>query len=803
MVIERVAKSLNGALRTWLVASVIVGLMLLALPSSATAIHSALHNTVFGDDGEEPPSHAGGDRANPTAVTTMTPARTLPTSNTPLVSGWTEGFDDIALLPGLGWAFINNSEPLGVTGWFQGNAIVFTAHTGITNSYIGANFNNTSDVGAISNWLLTPEITMNNGDTITFYTRRTVSEWQDRLQVRLSTHGSSTDVGVTATSVGDFDTLLLDINPTYESGGYPQVWTQFGITLTGLSAATNGRLAFRYFVEDGGPDGSNSDYIGIDTLEYIAASQTTPHFAYINQPWDWIDGVTDPEAAINATLNRGGSAIATASTTSGANGRFSFNFLSSGNHLDLLVGDEVVVTGGDLDVTLTLIDISGGIDVAANHVTGQALGGVFPTSGVASVGWPSALGFTAQVFQFANDGSFVVDFEGVTDIDADYLAKVDYTDPNGNMVVQLFNPEGLDIRVLISEGRVEGVTTPGETVSVLVSDANGPKASATVTADMTGFYTTLVYDRDHKVSLNLGDHIEVKNSKRIRSTTLTMFHVSYLQPWSNRVIGNILGVNYPPEGGTGRVDLWSVSEQKWYTQYIGIGPYGVYEANFDGIVDMMDADIVRVWATFPDGSQQAALGWGLHLGVSPSDDEVWGYTAAESTVDVRLYRGLVDGQPVDLIGTVTTTTHSSGYFSTTVMSDGQPVDIAPSNVVMVQTANYMQSLFVGKISATADVDENRLTISGLPNSILHIEGRRKGVKREDAPFQDDYIWREVSLDATGTAVVDLSAFDLQPDDVFDLTCYIEEQGLAIHTAAAVPGEVIGLVYLPLVVRDPN
>ena len=56
----------------------------------------------------------------------------------------------------------------------------------------------------------------------------------DRLQVRISTNGASTNVGSTATGVGDFTTLLLDINLNYTTNGYPNVWTQFTVTLSGL-----------------------------------------------------------------------------------------------------------------------------------------------------------------------------------------------------------------------------------------------------------------------------------------------------------------------------------------------------------------------------------------------------------------------------------------------------------------------------------------------------------------------------------------------------------------------------------------
>ena len=152
-----------------------------------------------------------------------------------------EGFDDITNLPN--WFMRNNSEPLGVTDWFQGNPDVFESQSGAPESYIGANFNNTTDVGTISNWLLTPTVPLENGTQMIFWTRTVAnSNYPDRLQVRASTNGDSTDVGMTSTSVGDFTTLLLDINPDYTLGGYPEDWAQFTVTISGLPSSTTGRF---------------------------------------------------------------------------------------------------------------------------------------------------------------------------------------------------------------------------------------------------------------------------------------------------------------------------------------------------------------------------------------------------------------------------------------------------------------------------------------------------------------------------------------------------------------------------------
>ncbi|SFJ97522.1 Ig-like domain-containing protein, partial [Parapedobacter indicus] len=194
---------------------------------------------------------------------------------------FTENFDDITTLAGNGWLTQNNSSPVGSLNWFQGTSTTatptpgpFNAYNGAANAYIAANFNSTTGgSGIISNWLLTPNRTFRNGDVLTFYTRKPTigpgqTDYPDRLEVRLSTNGASTNVGAAGSNVGDFTTLLLSVNPTLVANVYPQIWTQYTITVSGLPAPTSGRVAFRYFVTSAGPSGSNSDYIGIDHVVY-------------------------------------------------------------------------------------------------------------------------------------------------------------------------------------------------------------------------------------------------------------------------------------------------------------------------------------------------------------------------------------------------------------------------------------------------------------------------------------------------------------------------------------------------------
>ncbi len=185
----------------------------------------------------------------------------------------TENFDDITTLTAAGWVTQNLSSPVGTTNWFQGTSVAgggpFDAYNGAASAYIGANYNNTTGgTGIISNWLIMPNRTLRNGDVLTFYSRKpTGTDYPDRLEVRMSPNGLSTSAGL-GSSVGDFTILLFSINPTLVTGVYPTAWTLYTVTISGLPAPTSGRLAFRYYVTGAGPTGTNSDYIGIDAVNY-------------------------------------------------------------------------------------------------------------------------------------------------------------------------------------------------------------------------------------------------------------------------------------------------------------------------------------------------------------------------------------------------------------------------------------------------------------------------------------------------------------------------------------------------------
>lgn len=169
-----------------------------------------------------------------------------------------EDFDDVSTLAASGWVQVNGSSPaLPGDPWFQGNTGVFGSESGAPDSYVATNYASAGFGGIVSNWLILPELTLNGFNTLTFSTR-SAGTFPDRLEVRLSTNGSST-------SLGDFSTLLFTINSALSPGGYPDVWTSYTIDLAAALGplGTNGRLAFRYYIDD---NSVNGDYVGIDSV---------------------------------------------------------------------------------------------------------------------------------------------------------------------------------------------------------------------------------------------------------------------------------------------------------------------------------------------------------------------------------------------------------------------------------------------------------------------------------------------------------------------------------------------------------
>jgi len=186
---------------------------------------------------------------------------------------WMEGFENVDSLFNAGWVQQNNSEPTGPGKWRKDNGN-FTAQNGSNLSSIICDYTSVdgTGVGNISNWLFTPVQTFESGDTLFFWTRSYANlYYPDRLEVRISSNGASTDVGTDQFSVGVYSDLLLSINPNLDTSlayGYPLTWKQYAVAIPSSYNGLTGRIAFRYFVTNGGANGSNGSTIGIDNIRY-------------------------------------------------------------------------------------------------------------------------------------------------------------------------------------------------------------------------------------------------------------------------------------------------------------------------------------------------------------------------------------------------------------------------------------------------------------------------------------------------------------------------------------------------------
>ena len=183
-----------------------------------------------------------------------------------------EGWEPGPATPGIGpipatWTSVNDSPggPGTNTNWqVRNDSYAFPANSGTT--YAWSNYNSSTGANDISKYLISPLVTFNNGDTISFFTRTITNpaQYPDRLRLVYNTTGS--------TLPADFTNVLVTVNPTISTTGYPATWTQYTGTVSGLAGPTPGRYAFHYNPTNGGPSGLNADYIGIDDVTYTPAA---------------------------------------------------------------------------------------------------------------------------------------------------------------------------------------------------------------------------------------------------------------------------------------------------------------------------------------------------------------------------------------------------------------------------------------------------------------------------------------------------------------------------------------------------
>jgi hypothetical protein len=127
----------------------------------------------------------------------------------------------------------------------------FNAYEGPDSAYVASNFNGANPSGVIDHWLISPEVTVQAGDVLKFWYRSPNNNpFDDSIFVHYST-----TAGITA---ADFDSTWGRYLVS-ENG-----WAQWEGT---FNYTGNVRFAVQYYIFDGGPVGTYSNYIGLDLFE--------------------------------------------------------------------------------------------------------------------------------------------------------------------------------------------------------------------------------------------------------------------------------------------------------------------------------------------------------------------------------------------------------------------------------------------------------------------------------------------------------------------------------------------------------
>ena len=218
-----------------------------------------------------------------------------------------------------GWTFRNQSAPEGSHAWSAGQ--YFQPQAGA--SYLGADSLATGDFGGdISLWALLPVVPgQQTGDLLTLHVRAEFSSNHDTLELRYSPTGA-TGTGSTATSVGNYTTLLALVDPVPTSG-----WALVQMPVPGP-----GRIALRYAVADACNFGCFTSQIGVDTLSVGVpppppcnlppapqAGQTVSWGAE-NSPWQICSDLSIPAGA-TVIVEPGTEIVVTNGSTLGVGGR--------------------------------------------------------------------------------------------------------------------------------------------------------------------------------------------------------------------------------------------------------------------------------------------------------------------------------------------------------------------------------------------------------------------------------------------------------------------------------------------------
>lgn len=181
-----------------------------------------------------------------------------PFANPSLQLVFEENMDDVSLLETNGWEF-NDVDGSGLTSYFQGNVTVFNAYNGLSDSYLGQNYNGAFAGGnLIDQWLITPVISSIGSTTFSFVAGSVASAFDDHFYIYYSPNASA-----------NLNQFVLLRDRTIIADG----WNRYEETVESTGYV---RFAIRYYETDGGSTGTNSDYWGLDNVQVYGTPSPYP-----------------------------------------------------------------------------------------------------------------------------------------------------------------------------------------------------------------------------------------------------------------------------------------------------------------------------------------------------------------------------------------------------------------------------------------------------------------------------------------------------------------------------------------------
>lgn len=198
------------------------------------------------------------------------------------------GDNTVAGLQARGWVVLNEDGGGTSPAWFQPDGLVIPAYEGPDTGFVASNFQGANGF-LINQWLISPQVTVNSGDTLSFWHRSPDGNaWDDSIYVRYST-----TAGITPAA---FD-VTWGRYVTGEAG-----WQKWSGTFSNSGTI---RFAIQYYIVDGGPSGTYSNYMGIDYLTVTSAGPAIMTIAQAREDLNF-DGIPD---RLNDTVTVAGTVI--------------------------------------------------------------------------------------------------------------------------------------------------------------------------------------------------------------------------------------------------------------------------------------------------------------------------------------------------------------------------------------------------------------------------------------------------------------------------------------------------------------